>query len=713
MSSSVDTQEEKDKKVEELRRDAEKGEWSKVIQAYEQERALRMAKITPTGDTVLHVAVSYGEEKVVEGIVNILDQEEKSHTQDNVVVIVDGDGGGDSSWNKNIFLGVENDRKDTPLHLAGAMGIVRICKKIGGTDPSLIARRNIDGETPLFLAALYGQRDTFLWLHYLYVRSHEVSSTDFAHCIRDNHDSILHCAITGGHLDVAIEIVHLYKDHLKEMMRRNKEGLTPLHLLAGQRSAFETSALLDMPNLFLPVYRCWKVKEKKQATTFEELQKSEHDTPREAPFFRKFTMWVCFLSLVGGCSSLLALVCVLPLVLLLIIVSILIGSLLDIFSVAEAELRNVNIPIMKVKLTRWYQIMTKLVQHASDEDMHASDEDMSQLRPRSASKQFSDSLQSDELNEPEAMAKRPSGTGTKETPLMIAVKNGVIEMVEKILESFPSTIKDVNVEGKNILLLAVEYRQANVFMFLRKQKWINESVFRKVDKQGNNALHLAARPGETKWFEFVKRKMPRAGLLGTYNRNMETPEEIFRESYKKHLKNETEWVVKTSEACSVVSTLVVSVAFSTRTSVPGGYDSGSGYAVLRNNPSEFKIFRDSSFAALFFSLFSTICFLSIVALSRVGSARRHSWSNVASKFNNGVYFMFASIVCLWISFCAADFFMLHDHTHKLKKTLPTYILLSMSLFLMVILQLPTFLRPMWSYLWSITQVQLRSSTPEN
>ncbi|KAK4283814.1 hypothetical protein QN277_000725 [Acacia crassicarpa] len=250
MISSLDTQKEKEK-VEELRRHVENGEWSKVIQAYKDDSMLREAKITPAGDTVLHVAVSNCEEKVVAEIVHFLFPKEKSPTKDHVALILDGDGGDKSSSSKSIFLGVENDRKNTPLHLAGAMGNDWICKKIGRKDPSLIARPNIDGETPLFLAALHGQKLTFLWLHYLYVGS---NSTDFAHCIRQNKDTILHCAIAEGHFDVAIEIVHLYKEHLKEMMKPNQKGLTPLHLLAAQRSAFKTTALLEVPRLLHPFY---------------------------------------------------------------------------------------------------------------------------------------------------------------------------------------------------------------------------------------------------------------------------------------------------------------------------------------------------------------------------------------------------------------------------------------------------------------------------
>ncbi|KAI9110482.1 hypothetical protein K1719_018348 [Acacia pycnantha] len=169
------------------------------------------------------MAVSNEQDKVVSNMVNLLVLEEKKLGQNNVVVTVDGDG--EESWNVNIVLGAENDRKNTPLHLAASMGNVEMCRKIGDTDPSLIARRNVAGETPLFLAVLNGRKQVFLWLHYQYMSHPGVSSNDSAHCIRDNGDTILHCTIAREHFDVAIEIVHLYKD-LVRGMSRNKEGLS-------------------------------------------------------------------------------------------------------------------------------------------------------------------------------------------------------------------------------------------------------------------------------------------------------------------------------------------------------------------------------------------------------------------------------------------------------------------------------------------------------
>ncbi|KAI9110576.1 hypothetical protein K1719_018442 [Acacia pycnantha] len=89
------------------------------------------------------------------------------------------------------------------------------------------------------------------------------------------------------------------------------------------------------------------------------------------------------------------------------------------------------------------------------------------------------------------MATPLSGGITIDTPLMIAAKSGVVEMVERILELFPSRIKDVNAEGKNIVLLAVEYRQTEVFRFLCKLTQIDLlPKSRKLISPQAGALHL-------------------------------------------------------------------------------------------------------------------------------------------------------------------------------------------------------------------------------
>lgn len=77
------------------------------------------------------------------------------------------------------------------------------------------------------------------------------------------------------------------------------------------------------------------------------------------------------------------------------------------------------------------------------------------------------------------------------SPFLIAGMNGVKEMVEAIMEAFPQAIQDKNLDHKNIILLAAEHRQPEIYkIFL---KWKAESWLGKVDVHGNTVLHLAAR----------------------------------------------------------------------------------------------------------------------------------------------------------------------------------------------------------------------------
>ena len=86
--------------------------------------------------------------------------------------------------------------------------------------------------------------------------------------------------------------------------------------------------------------------------------------------------------------------------------------------------------------------------------------------------------------------------------ILIAAKNGITEMVEKIIEIYPVAIYDVDKDQKNIVLLTVEYKQPSVYEFLlslREKNVIKDSVFTEVDHEGNSTLHLAATKAEFNW----------------------------------------------------------------------------------------------------------------------------------------------------------------------------------------------------------------------
>ncbi|KAL7172441.1 hypothetical protein ACSBR2_032019 [Camellia fascicularis] len=86
-----------------------------------------------------------------------------------------------------------------------------------------------------------------------------------------------------------------------------------------------------------------------------------------------------------------------------------------------------------------------------------------------------------------------------ETPVLIAAKNGIVEIVEEIVGHFPEAIHDINSDGKGMVLLAVENRQTVVFQYLLKRYVLRDTNYHEVDKYGNNALHLAAKISDRPW----------------------------------------------------------------------------------------------------------------------------------------------------------------------------------------------------------------------
>ena len=81
-----------------------------------------------------------------------------------------------------------------------------------------------------------------------------------------------------------------------------------------------------------------------------------------------------------------------------------------------------------------------------------------------------------------------------QTPIISAAMNGVIEMVEKILQVFPMTIHDRDKYGRNIVLTAVEFGQSHVYDFLLRRRYVvdKDLAFYERDINGNTIMHRAA-----------------------------------------------------------------------------------------------------------------------------------------------------------------------------------------------------------------------------
>lgn len=158
---------------------AMQGKWEKVVQEYETNPKTHGAKITRSGDTALHIAVSDRKEAIVEQLVNLINDEVKRKK--------------DEKREVEHPLTIANERGNTPLHLAASIGNVKMCKCIAQElKHQVVGIRNRDRETPFFLAALHGKKEVFLYLHQLCG-----AGTTEGYCRRSDGETILHCAISG------------------------------------------------------------------------------------------------------------------------------------------------------------------------------------------------------------------------------------------------------------------------------------------------------------------------------------------------------------------------------------------------------------------------------------------------------------------------------------------------------------------------------------
>ncbi|KAL6335053.1 hypothetical protein AAG906_026433 [Vitis piasezkii] len=300
----------------------------------------------------------------------------------------------------------------------------------------------------------------------------------------------------------------------------------------------------------------------------------------------------------------------------------------------------------------------------------------------------------------------------KNTPILIAAKNGVKEMVEKILEVNPVAINDKNEEKKNVVLLAVENRQPEVYELLVKRKFRKDSVFRAVDNKGNSALHLAAMlsnyqpwhiPGaalqmqwEMKWYKYVKNSMP-PHFFTHYNDKKRTPKEIFTEAHSELLKKGGKWLNSTSSSCSVVATLIATVAFATSATVPGSFNENNGKPNLAHQ-SAFNLFAVSSLIALCFSVTSLVMFLAILT-SRHQEDDFHE--ELPRKLLFGLTALFISIAAMLVSFCAGHFFVLKDELKY--AALPVYAVTCLPISLFAIAQFSLYFDLAWATFRKVPQ----------
>ncbi|KAG7946289.1 hypothetical protein I3843_14G032300 [Carya illinoinensis] len=252
-----------------------------------------------------------------------------------------------------------------------------------------------------------------------------------------------------------------------------------------------------------------------------------------------------------------------------------------------------------------------------------------------------------------------------------AVKNGISEFVFKIVEMDPSFLGNRYRNSRNILMLAVLYRQSKIFNHIYGLDEKN-ALTSYGDRNDDNMLHMAGMiedstmlnqisgaalqmQRELQWFKQV------AGILNpkiieSINRDGLTPQELFAKNHENMIEKEEKWMKDTASSCTVVGALIVTIMFSVAFTVPGGNDQTTGFPIfLKKRLFMFFIIFDA--LSLSSSSTSVLMFLGILT-SRY--AEEDFLESLPRKMIIGLLVLFFSIATMMIAFSIALLIMVRD-----------------------------------------------------
>ncbi|KAI5409055.1 hypothetical protein KIW84_054753 [Lathyrus oleraceus] len=668
------------------------GKWEEVEKLYKSDPKFSKINISKSRGTALHVAVNEDNGKVVRNLV------------DSII-----------SQKNEKALEYKNQKGDTPLHLAASKGFKDICECIIGKNGErkyLIDIDNNDGESPLFLAALSWQKQTFVYL-FNFKPSESDCNVDGNYSyskdlIRSNGDSILHCAIKREFFDLALIIIDKYPNLI---VIPNRHGFSPLKLLATRPSAFKSGCNMIwwkrimyhcIPVGILNVedtvkYYAMKQYESSSShnkcptnydTCYLFFQKCKEYANPLIRFVKRLLMKETTSTATYGSKNM--------------------GEKHKVFQ--NFQHRNISMQSKSKFLPENYATCLWFMKFACIYILGLSGVGIEEITKMKQKHKWSGQL----LNRfMENAYESYLGTGTKpiqyvigtdflsaykpnqgnnnseeptisktlesETAILTAARNGIVEIVNELITKIPSSIYDVNLENKNVLLVAVESRRTNVVKALRKQfeegnkKAIFDNLIQGVDMEENTVLHLAATRSDRdwnisgaalqlmwhiKWFQYTKELVPEHFTVRT-NKKDKTAGELFKKSHATLVQDGSAWLKDTSNSCSVVAALLAGVSFATSSTVPGGNKSDTGEPTLEGRPA-FEAFAMSSVIGLCFSVTALIMFLSILTSRKEAKDFR---IDLPRKLLLGLSSLFLSIVALFVTFCSGHFFLI-DHKFK-------------------------------------------------
>ncbi|XP_039161251.1 uncharacterized protein LOC108958828 [Eucalyptus grandis] len=166
----------------------------------------------------------------------------------------------------------------------------------------------------------------------------------------------------------------------------------------------------------------------------------------------------------------------------------------------------------------------------------------------------------------------------------------------------------------------------------------------------------------------------------------------FVEQRKDLLQEAGRWMKDTSSSCSLVATLIITVAFAAVVTFPGSNDN-TGIPIFSKKTS-FTVFVVADALALFSSITATLMFLAILTSRYAAKDFLHS---LPTKMILGLTFLFLSLAFMLLAFGSALMIVLSERWKWIY--IPITLLAAVPVILFAILQLPLYVQMVESTYW--------------
>ncbi|KAL6312405.1 hypothetical protein AAG906_015116 [Vitis piasezkii] len=182
------------------------------------------------------------------------------------------------------------------------------------------------------------------------------------------------------------------------------------------------------------------------------------------------------------------------------------------------------------------------------------------------------------------------------------------QIVKAVLNFRPQALEHTNKEGMNILHVAILYRHIDIFDMVIKfevlaRRLLSATIMKELHTTYDAKPALQLRE-ELLLFEQKVKSACKMHFSNPLNKDQQT--KLHQEA--------KEWLMRTTENCTILSVFIATVAFAAAYTVPGGPDQSTGIPILNSKPF-FVVFILADVISLTMALTSVGIFLSILTSS--------------------------------------------------------------------------------------------------